>query len=425
MGAAACIIGMQNDFIPPTVNFCAADRACDIDCVPKHARGARLRVVENHGFAFGGDIGGPMPPPTAAPPCAASPASGPAMREIFTLSDFGLVEAGMELPGAPRDIIDYASAEGVDEARVQTLLANKLRWFHMDEDQSDADLIATAIEDLCARLGDRACLSRVTHLIYAHTQAFSMPAPPESLLSDLLGRYASLQPTLCFSVEHAGCASSVMALEWAARLLHGDGAPEALALVVTSDRAFGTAAHRIRQDGGIQSDGASALLVGARDLRCRFGGVTIATYGGLHEGPSSPQNAAAIAHTTWLHIRHMLGEHSKLTGLDLNDAAAILPVNADFPYWLEIARALRIDAAKIYADGMTRRGHACCADLAINLIDRGFALMDAGGWVVFCAQSNLGAYAALTLLPTACRQQRQEAAAFVQEACAACSICTL
>jgi 3-oxoacyl-[acyl-carrier-protein] synthase II len=57
MGAIACILGMQNDFIPPTVNFRSPDRACDIDCVPNQARRARLRVVENHGFAFGGNNG--------------------------------------------------------------------------------------------------------------------------------------------------------------------------------------------------------------------------------------------------------------------------------------------------------------------------------------------------------------------------------
>jgi len=39
------------------VNFRSADMACDIDCVPNHSRGARLRVVENHGFAFGGNNG--------------------------------------------------------------------------------------------------------------------------------------------------------------------------------------------------------------------------------------------------------------------------------------------------------------------------------------------------------------------------------
>jgi 3-oxoacyl-[acyl-carrier-protein] synthase III len=342
------------------------------------------------------------------------------MREGFSIADFGLVEAGIALPGEPRDIVEYARAEGVDEARVQALLGHKVRWFHMDEDQSDADLAAAAIEDLCARLDDRSWLRRVTYLIYAHTQAFSMPPPPESLLSDLLGRYGDLRPSLSFSVEHAACASAVMALEWAARLLHQDGAPDALALVVTSDRVFGRAAFRIRQDGGVQSDGASALLVGARALRCRFAGITISTCNKLHEGPSSPQNEAAIARTTWLQTRQMLREHSRLTGLAFADAASILPINADWQYWVKIAAALHIDADKFYFDGITQRGHACCADLAVNLIDRGFALVEAGGWVVFCGQSNVGAYAVLTLLPPGHTTPTPpaQAAARVLEACA-------
>jgi hypothetical protein len=340
------------------------------------------------------------------------------MREIFCLADFGLVDAGIALPGAPRDIVEYARAEGLDEDRVQTLLAHKLRWFHMDEDSSDAELIAAAIEDLCARLQDRTWMSRVTQLIYAHTQAFSMPPPPESLLSDLLGRYEDLRPSLSFSVEHAACASAIMALEWAARLLHEDGAPDALALVVTSDRVFGNAAHRIRQDGGVQSDGASALLVGSRALRCRLGGITISTHNALHEGPSSAANEAAIARTSWLQTRQMLRDHGKLTSLDLADAAAILPINADWHYWVKLAGALHIPPDRVYVDGITQRGHACCADLAVNLVDRGFALMDAGGWVVFCGQSNLGAHAALTLLPPSPLQPLQEAEARVLEACA-------
>jgi hypothetical protein len=340
------------------------------------------------------------------------------MREIFTLADFGLVEAGIALPGERRDICEYARAEGIEDARLQRLLRNRVRWFHMDEDMSDAALIAGAIEDLCARLCDRAWLGRVTHLIYAHTQAFSMPAPPESLLSDVMGRYGELRPTLCFSVEHAACASAVMALEWAARLLHAVGDRDALALVVTSDRVFGNATYRIRQDGGVQSDGASALLVGARGLRARIGGITISTYDTLHEGPSSPQNEAIIARTTWLQTRQLLREHSQLTGLTLADAAAILPINADWLYWLKIGQALRIDAEKFYFDGITQRGHACCADLAINLIDRGFALVDAGGSVVFCGQSNLGAYAALTLTPPEPAAPARKTETRVLEACA-------
>lgn len=55
MGAVACIIGMQDDFLPPTVNFRNADEQCKIDCVSNEARDARITIAENHGFAFGGN----------------------------------------------------------------------------------------------------------------------------------------------------------------------------------------------------------------------------------------------------------------------------------------------------------------------------------------------------------------------------------
>lgn len=55
MSAIAGILGMENDFIPPTVNFRRADPECPIDCVPNVARLARTSIFENHGFAFGGN----------------------------------------------------------------------------------------------------------------------------------------------------------------------------------------------------------------------------------------------------------------------------------------------------------------------------------------------------------------------------------
>jgi 3-oxoacyl-[acyl-carrier-protein] synthase II len=55
MGAIACVLGMREGFIPPTVNFRDRDPHCDIDCVPNAARHARIDIAENHGFAFGGN----------------------------------------------------------------------------------------------------------------------------------------------------------------------------------------------------------------------------------------------------------------------------------------------------------------------------------------------------------------------------------
>lgn len=55
LGAIASCLALAEGFLPPTINFKTPDPACDFDCVPNMARTAAPRVVQNHGFAFGGN----------------------------------------------------------------------------------------------------------------------------------------------------------------------------------------------------------------------------------------------------------------------------------------------------------------------------------------------------------------------------------
>jgi len=55
IGAIACALAISQGFIPPTINFEEADPDCVIDCVANHSRDAELNVVQNNGFAFGGN----------------------------------------------------------------------------------------------------------------------------------------------------------------------------------------------------------------------------------------------------------------------------------------------------------------------------------------------------------------------------------
>ncbi len=52
--AVACIMALNANVIPPTINLDNPDPACDLDYVPHHAREKKLNVVMSNSFAFGG-----------------------------------------------------------------------------------------------------------------------------------------------------------------------------------------------------------------------------------------------------------------------------------------------------------------------------------------------------------------------------------
>lgn len=61
MGAAsalasiACAVAVKEGFIPPTINHREMDPRCNLDCVPNTSRQTELNIVQNNGFAFGGN----------------------------------------------------------------------------------------------------------------------------------------------------------------------------------------------------------------------------------------------------------------------------------------------------------------------------------------------------------------------------------
>ena len=52
--AAASVLAMQRNLIPPTINYENPDPTCDLDYVPNQARPATLNTVMSNSFGFGG-----------------------------------------------------------------------------------------------------------------------------------------------------------------------------------------------------------------------------------------------------------------------------------------------------------------------------------------------------------------------------------
>jgi 3-oxoacyl-[acyl-carrier-protein] synthase II len=52
--AALCALALDQQWVPPTINYQNPDPACDLDIVPNHGRAAELNHVMSNSFGFGG-----------------------------------------------------------------------------------------------------------------------------------------------------------------------------------------------------------------------------------------------------------------------------------------------------------------------------------------------------------------------------------
>jgi 3-oxoacyl-[acyl-carrier-protein] synthase-3 len=231
------------------------------------------------------------------------------------------------------------------------------RYYGLDEVPRDPggvlDLLLGAVGNLPELRGNE---RRVRYVLWA--RSFAVVAPyPENPLAQLCRR-AGLGHATAFAVTHQACASGLLALDLAGRLLAND--PTALALVLAGEKAF-TPETTVVPQTSVFGEGASACLVshdGPRNRLLSFAADQRGRYD-LDDTGFADDYPEALAAAIEAAVDR--------AGLRLDDIARIVPHSVNAVAWQRTCRRLGYPIARVVLDNLPVTGHVYCADAFLNL----------------------------------------------------------
>ncbi len=268
------------------------------------------------------------------------------------------------LPPSPVPIENLTKSLGLTEMEVRVFKRfHGLRQVGRDPDPSLSHLLMKAAAGLTALRGQE---HRVRYVLHARAMPVVAPYPQNPLHETC--RALGLEHALAFTVTHQSCASGLLAIDLAGRLLAADagrqaGGPEPLALILSGEKAF-THEAQVFPNTTIFGEGASACLVSASGQRDR-----LLSYASNVRGEF---DSATGENDSWLQreYRPSLAEvmRKALTeaGLTLADIRIVLPHNVNIVTWQRMCLLLDFPLDRVLLENVAACGHLFCADLFAN-----------------------------------------------------------
>jgi 3-oxoacyl-[acyl-carrier-protein] synthase III len=302
------------------------------------------------------------------------------------------------LPPARVPIEQLAGSLGLTAMQVKLF-----RRFHglnevgRDPDMSLYDLLMKAAAGLDALRGQE---HRVRYVLYARAMPVVAPYPVNPLHD--VCRALGLEHALAFTVTQQSCASGLMAIDMAGRLLAADGptAPDPqdpagpLALILAGEKAF-THDAQVFTDTTVFGEGASACLVSASGARDRLLAYASNVRGDFDN--ATGENDARLQREYRPLLAEVMLRALDEAGLTLDDIRVILPHNVNMVTWQRMCLLLKFPRDRVLLDNIPTSGHVFCADLFVNYqtaCERGLlqpgdrylaAAVGAGGGATFAA----------------------------------------
>jgi 3-oxoacyl-[acyl-carrier-protein] synthase-3 len=300
------------------------------------------------------------------------------------------------LPPVRMPVESLAGPLGLTDMQVKLFRRfHGLREISRAPDESLYDLLMRAAAGLGALRGQE---HRVRYVLHARAMPVAAPYPVNPLHE--VCRALGLRHALAFTVTHQSCASGLLAIDMAGRLLAADtadgpdGQAAPLALILSGEKAF-TREAQLFSDTTIFGEGASACLVspfGARDRVLAYasnvrGDFDSAT--GANDARLQREYRPSLAEV----MRQALDE----AGLTLDDIRVVLPHNVNLVTWQRMCLLLKLPRDRVLLDNIPVSGHVFCVDMFANYktaCERGMlqpgdrylaAAVGAGGGATFAA----------------------------------------
>jgi 3-oxoacyl-[acyl-carrier-protein] synthase-3 len=274
------------------------------------------------------------------------------------------------LPGKRVPVEDVAGQLGLTPMQVRIFR----RYLGLAEIRLEAggtllDLLSAA----ASALGElRGAEHLVRYVLYARALPVVVPYPV-SPVRDLC-RAFGLDHAVAFTLSQQACATGLLAVDMAGRLLAEDGDPNALALVISGEKAFTRDAQMV-PGMSIFGEAAAACLVGSDGPADRVLSYAVSVRGGFDGRLDElPEVASRFEKEYPSSLAEAMSTAADQAGVSLGELSLILPHNVNALSWQRLCRKIGFPVSRVLLDNVPVTGHAFCADPFINYVtaaDRG------------------------------------------------------
>lgn len=262
------------------------------------------------------------------------------------------------LPEGRVGIADLAGPMGLSAMQVRIFQRyHGLAQVRVDPERGLTDLLSGALDNLDGLRGRE---PDVRYVLYARSLPAVVPYPVNPLHE--VCRRHGLDRAVAFTVTHHACASGLLAIHLAGRLLAAEPAGDALAVVLAGEKCFTRDAQV--QAGVVFSEGAGACLVRADGERDRL--LAYATNVDTDLDLDLPEVTVQVEREYPDRLAEVARAALDRAGLAVADVTLVLPHNVNVALWQRVCRRLDLPADRVLLENIPLAGHTFCADAFLN-----------------------------------------------------------